>query len=70
MSTPNAPKGGTLNTVVSGTYDSFNPFIVTGTPGGGPEPFSGGLLYDTLMAKSLDETSDQPRADRRCVQIS
>jgi microcin C transport system substrate-binding protein len=52
----NAPKGGTLNTVVSGTYDSFNPFIVTGTTGAGLN-YQGGLLWDTLMAKSLDETA-------------
>ena len=27
---PDAPKGGTLNSVVLGTFDSFNPYIVQG----------------------------------------
>ena len=27
---PDAPKGGTLNTIASGAFDSFNPFIVRG----------------------------------------
>lgn len=53
---PDAPKGGTLNSVVSGTFDSFNPFIVRGTPAAGLN-YQGGLLYDTLMAKSVDEGS-------------
>ena len=50
---PEAPKGGTLNSVSSGTFDSFNPFIVRGTPAAGLNYF-GGLLYDTLMAQSLE----------------
>jgi len=49
---PNAPKGGQLNSVVSGTFDSFNPFIVRGTPAAGLNYF-GGLLWDTLMQQSL-----------------
>ena len=53
---PNAPKGGTLNSVVSGTFDSFNPFIAIGTPAAGLN-YQGGLLYDPLMAKSLDEAT-------------
>ncbi|QPC86567.1 ABC transporter substrate-binding protein [Mesorhizobium sp. NBSH29] len=53
---PDAPKGGTLNAVAPGTFDSFNPFIVRGTPAAGLN-YQGGLLYDTLMAKATDEGS-------------
>ncbi len=51
---PDAPKGGTLNTTTFGTYDSFNPFIVRGTPAAGFGSF-GGLLWETLMQQSVDE---------------
>lgn len=51
---PDAPKGGTLNSVSAGTFDSFNPFIVRGTPAAGLN-FFGGLLWDTLMQQSTDE---------------
>lgn len=54
---PDAPKGGTLNTVSPGTFDSFNPYIVRGTPAAGFAAFGGGLLYDTLMEQSVDEPS-------------
>ncbi|TPK24530.1 ABC transporter substrate-binding protein [Mesorhizobium sp. B2-5-9] len=53
---PDAPKGGTLNSVVLGTFDSFNPFIARGTPAAGLN-YQGGLLYQSLMAKSIDEDS-------------
>ncbi|MBY8917261.1 extracellular solute-binding protein [Nitratireductor sp. L1-7-SE] len=53
---PDAPKGGTLNSVALGTYDSFNPFIVRGTQAAGLNYF-GGLLWDTLMQQSLKEPS-------------
>lgn len=54
---PDAPKGGTYNSIVSGsTFDSFNPFIVRGTPAAGLTEF-GGFLYDTLMQQSLDKAS-------------
>ncbi|WP_442880069.1 extracellular solute-binding protein [Aurantimonas sp. A2-1-M11] len=52
---PDAPKGGTLNQIAIGSYDSFNPFIVRGTPAAGLATFGGGLLYDTLMEQSPDE---------------
>jgi microcin C transport system substrate-binding protein len=45
---PAAPKGGETHSVSIGTFDSFNPFIVRGTPGAGLGSF-GGDLYDTLM---------------------
>ncbi|MBN9243079.1 MAG: ABC transporter substrate-binding protein [Mesorhizobium sp.] len=54
---PDAPKGGTLNSTVVGTFDSFNPYIVQGTPAAGFAGFGGGLLYDTLMEQSIDEGS-------------
>ncbi len=53
---PDAPKGGTLNSVVLGTFDSFNPFIDRGSPAAGLN-YQGGLLYQSLMAKSIDEGS-------------
>ncbi|WP_265516133.1 extracellular solute-binding protein [Nitratireductor luteus] len=53
---PDAPKGGTLNSAVTGTFDSFNPFVVRGTPAAGFTNF-GGLLWDTLMQQSLAEPS-------------
>ncbi|MGX5799980.1 extracellular solute-binding protein [Bradyrhizobium sp. Arg314] len=54
---PDAPKGGTYNSVVTGTFDSFNPYIVQGSPGSGFAQFGGGLLYDTLMDQATDEGS-------------
>jgi microcin C transport system substrate-binding protein len=54
---PDAPKGGTLNSVAEGSFDSLNPYIVRGSPAAGLVPFGGGLLYDTLMEQSIDEPS-------------
>ncbi|MDX8468834.1 extracellular solute-binding protein [Mesorhizobium sp. VK23B] len=54
---PDAPKGGTYNSVVVGTFDSFNPYIVQGAPAAGFAEFGGGLLYDTLMDQATDEGS-------------
>ena len=54
---PDAPKGGTLNSVANGSFDSLNPYVVRGTPAAGLAPFGGGLLYDTLMEQSVDEAS-------------
>lgn len=53
---PDAPKGGTSNSTALGTFDSFNPFIATGTPAAGFSYF-GGLLWDTLMQQATDEPS-------------
>ncbi|WP_104747780.1 extracellular solute-binding protein [Helicobacter cetorum] len=47
---PNAPKGGVLRNDAIGTFDSLNPFIIKGTKVEGLD-----LIYDTLMAQSLDE---------------
>ena len=54
---PDAPKGGTVNLIATGTFDSLNPFIVRGTPAAGLAGFGGGLLYDTLMQQSISEPS-------------
>ncbi|MFK4824556.1 extracellular solute-binding protein [Paenochrobactrum sp. BZR 588] len=54
---PDAPKGGTLNQVGVGSYDSLNPYVVQGVPAAGLVEFGGGLLYDTLMSDALDQGS-------------
>ncbi|WEX12037.1 extracellular solute-binding protein [Chelativorans sp. AA-79] len=51
---PEAPKGGTLNSAAFGTFDSFNPFIVRGTPAAGLTYF-GGVLWETLMQQSPED---------------
>jgi len=51
---PAAPKGGAFRQATIGTFDSFNPFIVKGTSASGI-----GLLFDSLMARSLDEPFTQ-----------
>ncbi|GAB2598881.1 extracellular solute-binding protein [Nitrincola alkalisediminis] len=47
---PNAPKGGRVVQSSMGSFDSFNPFIVKGTPADGI-----GLIYDGLTTKAQDE---------------
>ena len=47
---PDAPKGGSIVNEATGTYDSFNPFILKGVSVAGI-----GLLYDSLMSSSSDE---------------
>ncbi len=47
---PDAPKGGTVVTAGIGSYDSFNPFILRGTPSG-----AAGLVFETLTVASDDE---------------
>lgn len=49
---PNAPKGGTLRRFSIGAFDTFNPFIIKGTPAAGV-----GLVYETLMTSPMDEIS-------------
>ncbi|WP_372880317.1 extracellular solute-binding protein [Psychromonas sp.] len=46
----NAPKGGVFKQAAIGSFDSLNPFIVKGNAAGGIS-----LIYDTLLAQSLDE---------------
>jgi microcin C transport system substrate-binding protein len=47
---PNAPKGGKVIFSSTGSYDSFNPFILKGTAAAGI-----GNLYETLTTNSSDE---------------
>lgn len=51
---PNAPKRGEVREAAYGSFDSFNPYILKGTPAQGL-----GLIYDTLTASSLDEPGTQ-----------
>ncbi len=47
---PNAPKGGKRVAEAIGTFDSLNPFIISGNPAIGL-----GLIYDSLMVSASDE---------------
>lgn len=47
---PTAPKGGEVRLAATGTFDSFNPFIIKGSPTG-----SVALVYETLLTPSADE---------------
>lgn len=47
---PDAPKGGEVKRAETGTFDSFNGFIIKGDPEGNL-----GLIYDSLMVASADE---------------
>ncbi len=49
---PAAPKGGEVVLARLGAFDSFNPYILRGTPDVGI-----GLIYDTLMAGNPDEAT-------------
>lgn len=49
---PNAPKRGRLRIASLGTFDSFNSYIVQGTPASWM-----GFLYDTLLVDAWDEPS-------------
>lgn len=49
---PEAPKGGAVVLEGLGSFDTFNPFIIKGSP------FAGiGSLYDTLLAGAADEAT-------------
>lgn len=52
---PHAPKQGLIRLSDFGTYDSFNPFIVKGTPAAGMGYLQDSLLFATLMIHSPDE---------------
>lgn len=54
---PDAPKGGTLNQVAVGSFDTLNPYVVQGVAAAGLANFGGGMLYDTLMDQSMDQSS-------------
>ncbi|MCF6321508.1 MAG: extracellular solute-binding protein [Rhizobiaceae bacterium] len=51
-----APKGGRLNQAALGGFDSFNPFVVRGRAAAGLN-YQGGLLYDSLFAQAVDQSS-------------
>ena len=51
---PNAPKGGVARLGTQGSFDSFNPFIVKGDT-----PTGIGVIFDTLMGRSLDQGSTE-----------
>ncbi|WP_376098069.1 extracellular solute-binding protein [Roseomonas sp. CCTCC AB2023176] len=51
---PDAPKGGEITLHALGSYDSFNPFILRGTPANGA-----GSLYDPLLRVNPDEPSGE-----------
>jgi len=48
---PAAPKGGTLNLAVLGSFDSLNPLIVRGTSAEGIRDY----VYESLMVRAHDE---------------
>ncbi len=53
---PDAPKGGTINYAVQGSFDSLNPFIVQGSGARGVvDLIFGNLVFDSLMMRSYDE---------------
>ncbi len=52
---PDAPRGGELVLSGFGSFDSFNPYILKSLPADG----LGSLMFESLMAKSLDEPFSQ-----------
>lgn len=51
---PDAPKGGEIALTALGSFDSFNQYVLRGTPAVGL-----GNLYDTLLKESADEASSE-----------
>ena len=63
----NAPKGGEVHLAAVGTFDSFNPFILRGTPelheaapwitlpGGSGSGSTSGHVWESLLTPSADE---------------
>ncbi|MAE52229.1 MAG: hypothetical protein CMH27_10500 [Micavibrio sp.] len=52
---PDAPKGGTLEQHVIGSFDSLNPFIIKGEPAAGLNFMRSGPVYESLMQNAWDE---------------
>lgn len=53
---PDAPKGGTIDYAVQGTFDSVNPFIIQGRGARGIIDLElGNNVFETLMQRSYDE---------------
>ncbi|AIL12438.1 hypothetical protein IM40_01125 [Candidatus Paracaedimonas acanthamoebae] len=65
-----APKGGTFNFGIQGTFDSFNPFVVKGQPAAGITYLYPSLLFVTLTAPSYDEPSSVYCYAAESVEIS
>lgn len=51
---PDAVKGGEVRLASIGTFDSLNPYILSGLPAAGSD-----MVFETLMAQSLDEPFSQ-----------
>jgi microcin C transport system substrate-binding protein len=51
---PNAPKGGTVVQAAIGSFDSFNPFIIRGSPAAGIAQ-----VWETLLRGNPDEASTE-----------
>ena len=56
---PDAPKGGTLNQHVIGTFDSLNPYIIKGVAAGGLTFLGNTLINEALVVQSYDEPFSQ-----------
>jgi len=55
---PTAPRGGTVVLWFNGSFDSLNPFILTGVPAAGSNPFLAGgslITFESLMTAAADE---------------
>ncbi len=61
---PDAPKGGTFRRYATGTFDTFNPYIIKGTPAAGI-----GLVYETLMTSPSDEISTEYGLIAKTVEV-
>ncbi|HSE77462.1 MAG TPA: extracellular solute-binding protein [Alphaproteobacteria bacterium] len=71
---PIAPKGGAVRLMEIGTYDSFNPFVLSGSP-----PPVMGLTYDTIAVRTPDDpfsryclvcATAQLAPDRRSIEFN
>ena len=51
---PQAPKGGSMKVPQLGTFDNYNSIVEKGRLAAGYE-VTGGLIYDALLEKALDE---------------
>jgi len=61
---PDAPKGGSVRLSATGSFDTFNSFIIKGSPAAGL-----GFLYDNLMHGSADEAFSQYGQLAESVQV-
>lgn len=61
---PDAPKGGVFRRYTIGTFDTFNPYTIKGTPAAGV-----GLVYETLMTSPQDEISTEYGLIAKSVEV-